>query len=87
MTEVGTVVAMFVLIFFVGALLGLLIGVVACVRYVRQEMTARIAPTMTLMQLQLENVQSSVNLALATWHADVHTSHTVRSSTAELPRP
>jgi hypothetical protein len=80
------VVAMFVLIFLVGALLGMLIGVAACVQYVRQEMTARIAPTMTLMQMQLENVQSSVNLALATWHADVHTTHSVQPGTAERPR-
>jgi hypothetical protein len=61
-----------VLIFFLGALLGLVVGVIGCVRYVRQELTARIGPTMDLMQLQLDNVQSAVNLALASWHAQLH---------------
>ncbi|HEX4722432.1 MAG TPA: hypothetical protein VH333_07950 [Pseudonocardiaceae bacterium] len=63
---------MVVLIFLLGALLGLVVGVICCVRYVRQELTARIGPTMDLMQLQLDNVQSAVNLALATWHAQLH---------------
>jgi len=69
------VVAMTVLIFFIGALLGLLIGAVACVRYVRQEMTARIEPSIDLMQMRLTNVQSSVDLALAAWHAEMHSNH------------
>jgi hypothetical protein len=63
---------MIVLIFTLGTLLGIVVGVLGCVRYVRQELTARIAPTMQLMQLQLDNVQSAVNLALATWHAELH---------------
>lgn len=63
---------MSVLIFCIGALLGLVLGAVMCVRYFRQELTARIFPTMRLMQLQLDNVQSAVNLALATWHAELH---------------
>jgi hypothetical protein len=71
-TQLGAVVAMTVLIFLIGALLGLTFGVIGCIRYVRQELTARIGPTMDLMQLQLDNVQSAVNLALATWHAELH---------------
>jgi hypothetical protein len=66
------VVAVVVLVFFLGALLGLVVGVLGCVRYVRQELTARIGPTMNLMQLQLDNVQSALNLALSSWHAQLH---------------
>lgn len=63
------------LVFLIGALLGLLIGAVACVRYVRQEMTAKIEPSIDLMQMRIINVQSSVDLALATWHAEMHSNH------------
>lgn len=63
---------MLILIFLIGALLGLLLGAAVCVRYLRQELTARIGPTMQLMQLQLDNLQTAVNLALATWHAELH---------------
>jgi hypothetical protein len=83
-TQLRAVVAMTVLIFLIGALLGLTFGVIGCIRYVRQELTARIGPTMDLMQLRLDNVQSAVNLALATWHAELH-SHT-RSQEATFSR-
>lgn len=63
---------MSVLIFLIGALLGLVIGAALCVRYVRQELTARIVPTMDLLELKVDNVQSAVNLALASWHAELH---------------
>ena len=63
---------MSVLIFLIGALLGLLLGATLCVRYLRQELTARIGPSMDLMVLKLDNVQSAVNIALANWHAELH---------------
>jgi hypothetical protein len=66
---------MMILVFFIGTMFGLLIGAVACVRYVRQEMMARIEPTIDLMQMRLTNVQSSVDLALAAWHAEMHRDH------------
>ncbi|MBA3574787.1 MAG: hypothetical protein H0W37_07435, partial [Pseudonocardiales bacterium] len=47
--------AMSVLVFLIGALLGLVLGAAVCVRYLRQELTARIGPTMDLLQLQLHN--------------------------------
>ncbi|WNV83829.1 hypothetical protein [Umezawaea sp. Da 62-37] len=68
---------MTVLIFLIGALLGVLIGAVACVRYVRQEMTARVAPSMHLMEARMSTLQSSVDLALSKWHEDMHT-HRIR---------
>ena len=60
------------LIFLTGALLGLVVGAAACVRYVRQELTDRLGPGIELIHLQLSNVQAAVNLALANWHAELH---------------
>jgi hypothetical protein len=68
---------MMVLIFLIGALLGGLIGAMACVRYFRQEMTAHVAPSMRLMETRMSTLQSSVDLALSRWHEDMHT-HRVR---------
>jgi hypothetical protein len=68
---------MTVLIFLIGALLGVLIGAVTCVRYVRQEMTAHVAPSMHLMEARMSTLQSSVDLALSKWHEDMHT-HRIR---------
>ena len=63
---------MSVLIFLIGALSGLVIGTVLCIRYLRQELTARIGPTMDLVLLKLDNMHSAVNIALANWHAELH---------------
>lgn len=63
---------MSVLIFLIGALSGLVLGAALCVRYLRQELTARIGPTMDLLLLKLDNVDSAVNVALANWHAELH---------------
>ncbi len=63
---------MVALIFLTGALLGLVIGAAACVRLVRQELTDHLGPRMELIQLQLGNLQAGVNLALANWHAELH---------------
>lgn len=63
---------MSVLIFLIGALLGLVLGAALCVRYLRQELTARVGPTMDLVLLKLDNVHSAVNVALANWHAELH---------------
>lgn len=68
----GKVIVMSVLIFLIGALLGLVLGAALCVRYLRQELTARIGPTMDLVLLKLDNVHSAVNVALANWHAELH---------------
>jgi hypothetical protein len=69
---VEKVIVMSVMTFLVGALLGLVIGAALCVRYLRQELTARIGPRMDLMILKLDNTQSAVNIALANWHAELH---------------
>jgi hypothetical protein len=59
------------LIFLVGALLGVLIGGAICVRYLRQEVAGDIGPKLRRMQLQLDNLESAINLALVTRHTEL----------------
>lgn len=62
---------MVLLIFLVGALLGVLIGGALCVRYLRQEVAGNIGPKLQRMQLQLDTLESAMNLALVTRHAEL----------------
>lgn len=62
---------MLVLIFFVGALLGVLMGGALCVRYLRHEVAADIAPRLQRVQLQLDNLETALNLALVTRYAEI----------------
>jgi hypothetical protein len=64
---------MVLLIFLVGALLGILIGGAVCVRYLRQEVAASVGPRLQRMQVQLDTIESAVNLALVTRHAELST--------------
>jgi hypothetical protein len=56
------------LVFLVGALLGALMGGTLCVRYLRQEVAANIGPKIQHIQLQLDNIQAELNLAITTRH-------------------
>ena len=60
-----------VLIFLVGALLGVLVGGMVCVRYLRHEVAANIGPSMRRMRSQLDNLETAVNLALVTRYAEL----------------
>lgn len=62
---------MSMLVFLVGALLGVLTGGMFCVRYLRHEIAADIGPRLRHMQLQLDNLESAVNLALITRYAEI----------------
>jgi hypothetical protein len=62
---------MLILVFLIGALLGMLVGGGLCVRYVRQEMTGDIGPKLGHVQLQLDNLESAVGLALAAQYAEL----------------
>src|SRR5580692_4985702 len=79
-TSIGGV--MNLLIFFVGALLGILAGGALCVRYLRsaiaddispqlRRMHADIDPQLRRMQNQLDNIESAVNLAMASRYAEL----------------
>jgi hypothetical protein len=60
-----------VLIFLVGALLGVLMGGALCVSYLRREVAADIGPKLKHMQLQLDNIETELNLAITTRHAEL----------------
>lgn len=59
------------LIFLIGALLGVLVGGMACVRYLRHEVAADIGPSIRRMRSQLDNLETAVNLALVTRYAEL----------------
>jgi hypothetical protein len=46
-------------------------GGALCVRYLRHEMAADICPRLRRLQLQLDNLESAVNLALVTRYAEL----------------
>lgn len=73
---------MVLLIFIVGALLGVLAGGTLCVLNLRAAITADIGPQLRRMhadidpqlrrmQNQLDNIESAVNLAMATWYGEL----------------
>ena len=62
---------MVLLIFVLGALLGVLAGGTLCVHYLRTAITADIGPKLRRMQNQLDNIESAVNLAMVTWYAEL----------------
>jgi hypothetical protein len=59
------------MIFLLGFLLGILGGGVLCVRYLRHEIAADIGPRLRRVQMQLDNLDTEVNLALATRFANL----------------
>ena len=59
------------LIFLVGALLGVLMGGMFCVRYLRHEIAADIGPALRRMRAQLDNLETAMNLELATRYAEL----------------
>jgi len=61
------------LIFFLGASLGMILGSMMCVRYLRREVAADIGPRLKGVQLQLDNIEAAVGLAIATRYAELAT--------------
>jgi hypothetical protein len=59
------------MLFLVGGLLGLLGGGAVVVRYLRHEVAADIGPRLRRLQLQLDNLETAVNLALMTRYAEL----------------
>jgi len=59
------------MLFLLGALIGVLMGGALCVRYLRHEIAADIGPRLRRLQLQLDNLESAVNLALVTRYAEL----------------
>jgi hypothetical protein len=59
------------LIFLVGALLGVVIGGAICVRYLRREIAADIGPRIKGVQLQLDNIETQLNMAIMARYTEV----------------
>jgi hypothetical protein len=72
------------LIFLLGALMGVLVGGALCVRYLRHEIAADICPRLRRLQLQLDNLESAINLVLVTRYAELG-SQPLRAPAARLP--
>lgn len=78
------------LIFALGTLIGVLMGGALCVRYLRHEIAADICPRLRRLQLQLDNLESAVNLALVTRYAELAGQlprETPREAPVPAPRP
>jgi hypothetical protein len=65
------------LIFLLGALLGVILGGTLCVSYLRREITADIGPRLKRVQFQLDNIEAAQNLAITTRYAELITRPTV----------
>ena len=58
-------------VFVLGALLGVLVGGVLCAHYLRAAIADDVGPQVRRLQTQLDNVESAVNLALASRYAEL----------------
>jgi hypothetical protein len=73
---------MTVMIFTLGALLGLLMGALLCIRFIRQEVAGDIGPRLRRIQAQLDALEAEVGLVIGTRYAEVtaHLSQDTRNS-------
>ena len=53
-------------------LVGVLIGGALCVRYLRREIADDIGPKLKRMQLQLDNIEAELNLAITMRHSELN---------------
>ena len=60
-----------ILIFLIGLQLGVLIGAVSCIRYLRRELSADIGPKLKRMQAQLDSLEAALNLAVLSRYAEL----------------
>ena len=74
------------LIFFLGVLLGVLLGGTLCVSYLRQEIAGGINPKLRKVELQLDTIESQLNLAIMTRYAEL-SARSAGSTPRPLPEP
>lgn len=67
-----------ILMFFLGVQLGVILGAMLCIRYLRREIAADIGPRLRQMQAQLDALESALNLAVVSHYAEL---------SERLPRP
>lgn len=73
------------LIFLVGALLGLIMGGTLCVHYLRREIAADIGPSLKRVGLQLDSIEAQLNLAIMTRYAEL-SSRSLNELPVQLPK-
>jgi hypothetical protein len=73
------------LIFLVGAMLGVIMGGTLCVRYLRREIAADIGPRLRRVELQLDNIETQLNLAIVTRYAEL-SSRSLGDPARQLPK-
>jgi hypothetical protein len=66
--------------FLLGTLIGALTGCLICIRYLRREIAADIGPRLQRIQLQLDNLETALNLTMVTRYADLAGSLAQRQS-------
>jgi hypothetical protein len=59
------------MLFLLGMLVGTIAGCLICIRYLRREIAADIGPRLRRIQLQLDNLETAVNLGMVTRYADM----------------
>jgi hypothetical protein len=72
------------LVFFLGTLLGILLGGALCAAYFRQEITAGVSPKLRNVELHLDYIESQLSLALLVRNAELPAS---APATASRPIP
>jgi uncharacterized membrane-anchored protein YhcB (DUF1043 family) len=60
-----------ILNFLIGLQLGVLVGAVFCIRYLRRELSADIGPKLKRMQAQLDSLEAALNLAVLSRYAEL----------------
>ncbi len=59
------------MLFLLGMLIGTIAGCLICIRYLRRELTADIGPRLRRIEVQLDNLETALNLAIVTRYADM----------------
>lgn len=67
-----TGVVMIILIFIVGSLLGLLLGALLCVRFVRQEVIGDLGPKLHQIHGQLNTIEAELNYSISARYAELN---------------
>jgi hypothetical protein len=73
------------MLFLLGMLIGTIAGCLICIRYLRREIAADIGPRLRRIQLQLDNLETAINLAMVTRYVDLAEYRPPRPRTPEPP--
>jgi hypothetical protein len=84
------------MLFLLGMLIGTIAGCLICIRYLRREVAADIGPRLRRIEVQLDNLETALNLAMVTRYADMAEglprwlpvpTHAVVPPRAQAPKP